>query len=152
YKRLVPGYEAPAYICWGQVNRSALIRIPRYSPGWEQAVRAELRCPDPSCNPYLAFAGMLAAGLDGIRRQLTPPAPVEENVYDFDDRRLHELHIDTLPRNLGEALEALAADPVLGEALGPQAADRYLEAKWREWREYSIQVTEWERERYLETS
>ncbi len=152
YKRLVPGYEAPAYICWGQVNRSALIRIPRYSPGWEQATRAELRCPDPSCNPYLAFAGMLAAGLDGIRRRMTPPPPVEENVYGFDDSRLRELHIDTLPRTLGEALLALEADEVLIAALGPEASRRYLEAKWREWHEYSTQVTDWERRRYLETA
>jgi len=152
YKRLVPGYEAPAYICWGQVNRSALIRIPRYSPGWEQATRAELRCPDPSCNPYLAFAGMLMAGLDGIRREMTPPPSVEENVYDFDDSRLRELNIDTLPRTLGEALEALEADEVLRAALGSHACERYLDAKWTEWREYNIQVTDWERARYLETA
>ena len=152
YKRLVPGYEAPVYICWGQVNRSALIRIPRYSPGWEQATRAELRCPDPSCNPYLAFAGMLMAGLDGIRHQMTPPPPVEENVYGFDDNRLQELHIATLPRTLGEALAALEADVVLRAALGQHTYDRYLEAKQAEWHNYNIQVTDWERERYLETA
>src|SRR3989338_3304460 len=97
YKRLVPGYEAPVYICWAQINRSALIRIPRYSPGREKATRAELRCPDPSCNPYLAFAVMLKAGLDGIKNKMEPPKPVEEDVYEFDECKLETHGIDTLP-------------------------------------------------------
>jgi glutamine synthetase len=151
YKRLTPGYEAPVYICWGQINRSALIRIPRYLPGREDSTRAELRCPDPSCNPYLAFAVMLQAGLDGIRRGLTPPPPVEEDVYDFDDYRLKELNIATLPGTLEEAIDALERDDLLKIALGPHTYQRYIEAKRREWDEYRIQVTDWEIARYLQT-
>ncbi len=151
YKRLTPGYEAPVYICWGQINRSALIRIPRYLPGREDSTRAELRCPDPSCNPYLAFAVMLQAGLDGIQRGLTPPPPVEEDVYDFDDYRLKELNIATLPGTLEEAVDALERDDLLRTALGPHTYQRYIEAKRGEWDEYRIQVTDWEIARYLQT-
>ncbi|MBI3190058.1 MAG: type I glutamate--ammonia ligase, partial [Ignavibacteriales bacterium] len=100
YKRLVVGYEAPVYIAWGQRNRSALIRIPRYTPGREKAVRAELRCPDPSANPYLAFAVMLAAGLEGIQKKMIPPAPVEENIYEFSEQEAKERKIDTLSRDI----------------------------------------------------
>jgi len=151
YKRLTPGYEAPVYICWGQINRSALIRIPRYLPGREDSTRAELRCPDPSCNPYLAFAVMLQAGLDGIRRGLTPSPPVEEDVYDFDDYRLKELDIATLPGTLEEAIDALERDDLLRTALGPHTYQRYIEAKRGEWDAYRIQVTDWEIARYLQT-
>lgn len=151
YKRLVPGYEAPAYICWAQVNRSALIRIPRYSPGRESATRVELRCPDPSCNPYLAFAAMLAAGLDGIENGLTAPPPVNEDVYDFDEDDLRERSIGVLPGTLDEALRALAADPVICDALGEHVYEAFSRAKKAEWDEYRIRVTEWELERYLET-
>jgi len=151
YKRLTPGYEAPVYICWGQINRSALIRIPRYSPGREQSTRLELRCPDPSCNPYLAFAAMLWAGLDGIERELEPPPPVEENVYDFDDARLRELDIATLPGTLREAIGELEKDGVLPQALGEHAYQAFVRAKKAEWDEYRIQVTDWELDRYLET-
>lgn len=150
YKRLVPGYEAPVYICWGQINRSALIRIPRYSAGRESATRAELRYPDPSCNPYLAFACMLRAGLDGITRGLTPPPPVEENVYDFDDARLAALHIDQLPGSLAEALDLMEADPLIADTLGTHSYKRFLETKRQEWDQYRIQVTDWELDRYLE--
>jgi len=150
YKRLVPGYEAPVYICWGQINRSALIRIPRYSPGRESATRAELRFPDPSCNPYLAFACMLEAGLDGIHRSLTPPPPVEEDVYHFDDARLAALHIDQLPGSLEEALEAMEQDPLIARALGDHTYQRFLETQRKVWDEYRVQVTEWEITRYLE--
>lgn len=150
YKRLVPGYEAPVYICWGAVNRSALIRVPRHSPGREKATRLELRCPDPSCNPYLAFAVMLHAGLDGIKRKLTPPDPVEEDVYEFDDSRLDELYIKTLPKDLGEAIEEMRKSKLLKDALGKHTYDAYLRAKKLEWDEYRIQVTEWEVKRYLE--
>jgi glutamine synthetase len=148
---LVPGYEAPVYICWARINRAALIRIPHYSPGREQSTRVELRFPDPSCNPYLAFAVMLAAGLDGIERELEPPAPVEEDVYHFDDQRLEELGIEQLPGSLEEAVDALAADDVLMKALGKHAGSVFIEAKRAEWNEYRMQVTEWELERYLET-
>jgi glutamine synthetase len=118
YKRLVPGYEAPVYICWAQINRSAMIRIPRYSPGREETSRAELRCPDPSCNPYLAFAVMLEAGLDGIRNNLTPPPPVTEDVYEYSRQELKQNNIGTLPETLGDALGALGEDEVM--PLGPK--------------------------------
>ncbi|MFQ6058803.1 MAG: glutamine synthetase family protein [Anaerolineae bacterium] len=150
YKRLVPGYEAPVYICWAQINRSALIRIPRYSPGREQSTRLELRCPDPSCNPYLAFAAMLRAGLDGIERNLTPPPPVEEDVYHFDDAKLRELAIGTLPATLEEALGELEQDKVLREALGEHVYEAFVRARRAEWDEYCIQVTRWELDRYLQ--
>ena len=151
YKRLVPGYEAPAYICWAQINRSALIRIPRYSPGRESSTRAELRCPDPACNPYLAFAVMLAAGLDGIEKGLTPPAPVNEDVYDFDEDDLRERSIGMLPGTLGEALEELAGDATIQDALGEHVYDAFVRAKKAEWDDYRIRVSNWELERYLET-
>ncbi len=152
YKRLVPGYEAPVYICWGQINRSALIRIPGYLPGLgESSARCELRCPDPSANPYLAFAAMLATGLDGIRRDLMPPPPVEENVYEFDSLELRSHKIASLPGTLEEALKELEQDEVIAEALGEHTFRRYLEAKRLEWDEYRIQVTPWELDRYLTT-
>jgi len=151
YKRLVPGYEAPAYICWAQINRSALIRIPRYSPGRASSTRAELRCPDPSCNPYLAFAVMLAAGLDGIDRGLAAPPPVNEDVYDFDEEDLRERSIGVLPGTLGDALKALADDPVIRDALGEHVYQAFARAKRAEWDDYRIRVTEWELNRYLET-
>ncbi|MBL7055067.1 glutamine synthetase, partial [Candidatus Woesearchaeota archaeon] len=149
YKRLVPGYEAPVYICWASKNRSSLIRIPRYSPGREKATRAELRCPDPSCNPYLAFAVMLKAGLDGIKNKMILPEPVEEDVYEFDEIKLNEKHIDTLPENLGKALEELRKNEIILEALGKHTSRVYLNAKKKEWDEYKIQVTEWEKKRYF---
>ncbi|RMF38426.1 MAG: type I glutamate--ammonia ligase [Chloroflexi bacterium] len=151
YKRLVPGYEAPVYICWAQINRSALIRIPRYSPGREQSTRVELRCPDPSANPYLAFAAMLAAGLDGIERGMTPPEPVNEDVYLFTDEDLRQRGIQVLPGTLGEALEELEADEVIREALGEHIYQVFTRAKRAEWDDYRIQVTPWELDRYLET-
>lgn len=150
YKRLVPGYEAPVYICWGQRNRSALIRVPRYSPGRDSAVRCELRCPDPSCNPYLAFAAMLHAGLDGIKRKLKPPAPVEEDVYEFDDLKLKEMYIRTLPASLGEALEELKKSAFMKKVLGQHTYERYIAAKTGEYDEYRTSVTDWEIKKYLE--
>lgn len=150
YKRLVPGYEAPVYICWAQINRSALIRVPRYSPGREQSTRVELRCPDPSCNPYLAFATMLQAGLDGIRDNLQPPQPVSDDVYEYSAEKLLEEGIGTLPGTLREALEELANDQVIRGALGEHVHEVFQRAKAAEWDEYRLQVTEWERQRYLE--
>jgi glutamine synthetase len=150
YKRLVPGYEAPVYICWGQINRSALIRIPRYSPGRESSTRLELRCPDPSCNPYLTFAVMLKAGLDGVDRNLEPPAPVEESAYELTEERMRELNICMLPGTLEEALNELAKDEVVRGALGEHAYEAFTRARWEEWDAYRIQVTEWEIQRYLE--
>ena len=150
FKRLVPGYEAPVYICWAQVNRSALIRVPRYSPGREQSTRVELRCPDPSCNPYLAFAAMLEAGLDGIRDKLEAPEPVSDDVYEYSPSKLDEVGIEILPGTLGEALEELAADKVILGALGDHVHEVFHRAKSAEWEEYRLQVSNWERERYLE--
>lgn len=149
YKRLVPGYEAPVYICWGRRNRSALIRVPEYFPGNEKEIRAELRCPDPSCNPYLAFAVMLKAGMDGIKRKIQPPDPVEEDVYEFDDRKLAKFYIKMLPASLGEAITEFEKSKLMKETLGEFAFERYLTAKKTEWNEYRIQVTEWELKTYL---
>ncbi len=149
YKRLTPGYEAPVYICWAQLNRSSLIRVPAHGAE-RSATRIELRCPDPSTNPYLAFAAMLAAGLDGIERDLTPPPPVNEDVYHFDQCDLEERAIGTLPGTLAEALDALGEDEVIQDALGPAITDVFMRAKRAEWGAYRIQVTDWEIERYLE--
>ncbi len=150
YKRLVPGYEAPVYVGWARINRSALIRIPQISKGSLNSTRMELRCPDPSTNPYLAFACMLAAGLDGVERKLTPPEPVEENLYHFDAAKLESRKIKQLPGTLREALDELEADAVIREALGEHVFERFVEAKTEEWNEYRTQVSSWEVERYLE--
>ncbi len=149
YKRLVPGYEAPVYISWARHNRSALIRVPRISPGRPQTTRVELRCPDPSANPYLAFAVMLKAGLDGIKRRLEPPPPAEEDLYHLDERRLAQRQLQTLPGSLGEALDELEKDEVVASALGPHIFERFMEAKRREWNEYRVYVSGWEIERYF---
>ncbi len=151
YKRLTPGYEAPVYICWAQRNRSALIRVPRYSPGREQSTRVELRFPDPSANPYLAFAVMLRAVLDGIEKKLAPPAPVSDDVYEWTDEERTAKGVGVLPGSLQEAVEELDADVLLQEALGEHIYHAYRRAKLLEWDEYRIHVSEWERLRYLET-
>ncbi len=150
YKRLVPGYEAPVYICWGQINRSALIRVPRVTANRANvATRLELRCPDPSSNPYLAFAAMLAAGLDGIKQKLEPPKPVEENVYDFDDHKLATLKIDTLPSTLREAVDVFEKDEVIKAAIGEHITKYLIRAQRQQWREFMMRVTPWEVENYL---
>lgn len=149
YKRLVPGYEAPVYIAWSDVNRSALVRKPAARTA--AASRIELRSPDPSCNPYLAFAAILHAGLDGIERGLEAPDPVRENIYEFDDAKRDEYGIETLPTTLESALDALEADDVILDALGEHVSGTFLEAKRAEVTEYHISVSEWEKERYLET-
>ncbi len=151
YKRLVPGYEAPVYISWARINRSALIRVPQTSRGRPEATRIELRCPDPSCNPYLAFAVMLAAGLDGIRNKLLPPRPVEENLYHFDDQMMAKYAVGMLPGTLKEALDELGQDDVIRDALGEHVYEWFVEAKMSEWEEYRKRVSPWELERYLET-
>lgn len=150
YKRLTPGYEAPVYISWARINRSALIRIPAYTKGKNQATRVELRSPDPACNIYLAFAVMLKAGLNGIKNSLTPPKSVEEDVYNFSDDKLQEMKIDTLPYSLWQAIKELKKDAVIQEALGKHTYERYIEAKTREWDEYRLEVTPWELNKYLE--
>ncbi len=152
YKRLTPGYEAPVYICWAHRNRSALIRVPATRAGKEAATRIELRCPDPSTNAYLAFAATLAAGLDGIKRKLTPADPVNEDIYHLTPAQLHEREIGTLPGTLGEALEELSADQIILDALGEPITEAFFRAKYAEWEAYRIQVTAWEIERYLDTA
>jgi glutamine synthetase len=151
YKRLVPGYEAPTYLTWGRTNRSALIRVPKVSPGRSvEATRVEVRCPDPTSNTYLAFAAMLAAGLDGIEKGLKLGDPVEESLFEMAQERVVEKGITELPGSLGEAIEAMEQDELIAEALGDHVYNHYLEAKREEWEEYKTQVTEWELNRYLE--
>ena len=153
YKRLVPGYEAPVYIGWAQINRSALIRIPRQVEGQENSVRAELRCPDSSANPYLALTVMLAAGLDGIEHELTPPAQLNNvNVYHLTPEERKAMDIAELPGSLSEALRELSKDQVIINALGPSTYDAFTRAKWAEIEEYRMKVTDWEVERYLEVA
>jgi glutamine synthetase len=149
YKRLVPGYEAPVYVAWSDVNRSALIRKPAARA--PAASRIEARFPDPSCNPYLALAVLIHAGLDGIENELPCPDPVRENIYDFDEEKRQEYGIDTLPSNLGEAIDALEADEVVMDALGPHVSEKFVQAKSQEFREYLVDVSQWELDRYLET-
>jgi glutamine synthetase len=149
YKRLVPGYEAPVYVAWSQRNRSALIRIPLYKPGNEQATRAEIRCPDPSCNPYLTFAALLHAGLEGIERGYELPEPMETNLYHLTAEQRRERGIVALPETLGEAIDELSQSELARKALGPHIFDRYVELKRKEWDEYRVQLTQWELERYL---
>lgn len=150
YKRLTPGYEAPTYICWASTNRSALIRIPRIMPGKQSAARAEIRCPDPSANPYMAFAVLLCAGLDGIEKGMQAPEPIEENVYDLKEKELSYKKIEKLPFNLYEALAALDADSILRDALGEHLYGAFKTAKLQEWKEFRTAVTDWELNRYLE--
>ncbi len=153
YKRLVPGYEAPVYVGWAQINRSALIRIPHYTPGRDNAMRAELRFPDPSANPYLAFTVMLAAALDGIDHQLECPSPLNNlNVYTLTEEERLSKNIDELPGSLAEALRELEKDSVLQEALGPVIYETFRRAKWAEIEESRMKVTDWEVERYLESA
>ncbi len=149
YKRLVPGYEAPVYVAWSQRNRSALIRIPLYKPGSEQATRAEIRCPDPACNPYLTFAALLHAGLEGIERGYELPDPMETNLYHLTPEQRRERGIVSLPETLGEAIDALAESELARRALGPHIFDRYVELKRKEWDDYRVQLTSWELDRYL---
>jgi glutamine synthetase len=152
YKRLVPGYEAPVYIGWAQSNRSALIRIPRYTDGRDKAMRAELRFPDPSSNPYLAFTVMLAAALDGIDKKMTPPAPLNNvNLYHLDKAERTKMGVGELPGSLAEALTELEKDEVIKAALGTSTYETFARAKWEEWDEFRIHVTDYEIERYLET-
>ncbi len=149
YKRLVPGYEAPVYVAWSDRNRSALIRKP--AARIPAASRIEARFPDPSCNPYLALAALIQAGLDGIEQGMECPEPVRENIYDFDEEKREEYGIDTLPTNLGEAVDALAEDEVIYDALGEHVAPVFVEAKRQEFDEYLVEVSQWEIDRYLET-
>jgi glutamine synthetase len=153
YKRLVPGYEAPAYVGWAQSNRSALIRIPRYTEGRNKSMRAELRFPDPSSNPYLAFTVMLAAALDGIDKKMTPPAPLNNvNLYELNREERQKMGVGELPGSLAEALGELEKSEVLKAALGESVYEAFLRAKWDEWDQFRIHVTDYEIEKYLETA
>jgi glutamine synthetase len=149
YKRLVPGYEAPVYVAWSRRNRSALIRIPLYKPGNEQATRAEIRCPDPACNPYLTFAALLHAGLEGIEQGYELPEPMETNLYHLTPEQRRERGIVSLPETLGEAIDELSQSDLARKALGPHIFDRYVELKRSEWDEYRVQLSQWEMEKYL---
>ena len=149
YKRLVPGYEAPVYVAWSRRNRSALVRVPLHHPGKEQSTRMELRCPDPACNPYLTFAALLQAGLEGIEKGYELPEPMEKNLYHLapDDRR--RLGIEQLPETLGEAIELTADSELVLRTFGEHTFNRYVEIKRQEWEDYRVQVTQWELARYL---
>ncbi|MGZ4947367.1 MAG: glutamine synthetase family protein, partial [Halobacteriota archaeon] len=149
YKRLVPGYEAPVYISWARRNRSALIRVPMYKPGNEIATRAELRSPDPACNPYLAFAVMLACGLEGIEKGYELPDPVEKNIFKMTQQELDDHGIGSLPENLGLAVAETENSEIIRRTLGDHVFDRFIELKKREWDDYRQQVTQYELDRYL---
>ncbi len=146
YKRLVSGYEAPVYMAWSYRNRSPLIRVPAKRG---QSTRIELRSPDPSCNPYLALAACLKAGLDGLQNKIAPPEPCDRNIYELTPQERDELGIATLPESLKDALDQLSADQVIMDALGPHVVQRFLEAKRIEWNNYRQQVHPWELEQYL---
>ncbi|MCC8016139.1 MAG: type I glutamate--ammonia ligase [Clostridiales bacterium] len=146
YKRLVPGYEAPCYIAWSASNRSSLVRIPAARG---KGTRVELRCPDPTCNPYLEMALCLAAGLDGIKNKLEAPAPVDYNVFERTMEELQEAKIDCLPGSLEEAIYAAEADPFIRETLGKHVFNAYIGGKKCEWDEYRTQISQWEINRYL---
>lgn len=149
YKRLVPGYEAPVYIAWSQRNRSALVRVPLYKPGKELATRAELRCPDPACNPYLAFAVMLAAGLKGIEECYELPPEMTENLYELTEEERKARGIESLPGSLGEAIAETEKSELVREVLGDHAFERFIWLKKNEWDDFRIQVTRYELEKLL---
>lgn len=149
YKRLVPGYEAPVYLSWAQRNRSDLIRVPMYKPGKEEATRVEYRAPDPACNPYLAFACMLRAGLKGIEEKLTPPEPIEENIYHMTDEERAGRKIKSLPGSLIEALQFTEKSELVREILGEHVFNEFIANKKIEWNKYRQSVTDYEIMNYL---
>lgn len=157
YKRLIPGYEAPVYITWSRRNRSALVRIPEYFPTDRNEVRLEFRCPDTLCNPYLAFAAILEAGMDGVKKKIDPGDPLDKNAYRLTEAQRRKLGIKTLPSSLLEALEEWNSDDICIKALGKENAEKYLEFKMKEWKEYKrhirkssqLKVTSWEIEKYF---
>jgi glutamine synthetase len=149
YKRLVPGYEAPVYISWARRNRSAMVRVPMYKPGKETATRIEFRAPDPACNPYLAFAVMLAAGLKGVEENYELPAPIEEDIFEMTDKEKTGRGIVTLPGNLYEAIHEIEQSELVKEALGEHIFNKFLENKKIEWDMYRTHVSRYEIEKYL---
>jgi len=149
YKRLVPGYEAPAYIAWARRNRSCLVRVPMYKPGKEVATRCELRCPDPACNPYLAFAIMLSAGLKGIEEKYVLQEPIEEDIFAMSSEKLNNLNIKSMPGTLGEAVEIFSQSSLAKECVGDHIFHNFIDLKQKEWKEYCRHVTNWEQNRCL---
>jgi glutamine synthetase len=149
YKRLVPGYEAPIYVAWGQRNRSALVRVPMYKPGKARATRVEFRCPDPACNPYLAFAVMVAAGMEGVKEKYPLPDPVEEDIYVMGERERQKRGIEVLPGSLYASLEVTEQSELVRKTLGEHVFTKFLENKYIEWDNYRVQVTEYEIDKYL---
>ncbi|HNT58122.1 MAG TPA: glutamine synthetase family protein, partial [Syntrophales bacterium] len=149
YKRLVPGYEAPVYISWARRNRSALVRVPMYKPGKSQATRLEFRCPDPACNPYMAFAVMLAAGLKGIEEKYELPDPVEEDIFEMSEKERLAHGIESLPGSLGEAIMVTEKSDLVREALGDHIFEKFISNKKIEWDRYRTHVSNYELEKYL---
>ncbi len=149
YKRLVPGYEAPVYICWARRNRSALVRVPMYKPGKETATRVEFRSPDPGANPYLAFSVMLAAGLAGIANKYDLPEPKEKNIFHMTEEERIAEGIYSLPGSLNDALQNTEKSELVKEALGEHTFNAFIANKKEEWDNYRINITQWELERYL---
>ena len=148
YKRLVPGYEAPVYVAWAPLNRSALIRVPMINK--PRLARFEYRCPDPSCNPYLGLISIVTAGMDGVKRELDLPPPVKRNIYKLSAKERQDLNIQTLPGNLFEALSFLEKDELLCNALGDHICRKFFALKQKEWLQYSTQVTDWDWKKYLQ--
>jgi len=149
YKRLVPGYEAPVYISWARRNRSALIRVPMYKPGKANATRMEFRCPDPACNPYLAFAVMLAAGLKGVEEGYKLPEPIEDDIFKMTPAERESRGIESLPGSLGEAISATEKSDLVREALGDHIFEKFIANKKIEWNNYRMHVSDYEIEKYL---
>jgi glutamine synthetase len=149
YKRLVPGFEAPVYVCWARRNRSALVRVPQYKPGKEEATRIEFRSPDPACNPYLAFASMLAAGLDGIEKETELAPEASNNIYEMSDEERAAAGITSLPQDLHDAIDAAEESTLLREALGDHVHEFLIRAKRAEWDAFKAYVSPFELERYL---
>lgn len=146
YKRLVPGYEAPVYIAWSARNRSPLIRIPAARGS---STRVELRCPDPSCNPYLALSAILSAGLDGIKNKINPPSSIDKNIFEMTEEQRKAEGIDSLPGSLKEAIDELSKSELAREVLGDHVFSKFIEAKKEEWQNYSTKITKWEIDQYL---
>jgi glutamine synthetase len=149
YKRLIPGYEAPVYICWAQMNRSALIRVPMYKPGKESSTRIEYRSPDPACNPYLAFSVMLAAGLEGVERDYKLAPSANDNIYEMTEDQRRRAGIFSLPDDLLEAIKLTEESKLVKQALGEQLFEYFIRNKKMEWDEYKAQVTQYEVNKYL---
>jgi glutamine synthetase len=149
YKRLVPGYEAPVYVSWARRNRSAMIRVPMYKPGKEKATRIEYRSPDPACNPYLAFAVMLAAGLQGMEKKYALPEPVEEDIFEMDEKARAKAGITSLPGSLHEAMQSVSKSKLVRETLGDHVFDKFVENKKVEWDRFRTHVSQFEIDRYL---